>query len=140
MIVLDTNVVSELMNLRPDRVVLAWAAAQPRSDLVTTSVTKAEIFYGIAILPPGRRKQVLAEAATRIFATSFADRVLPFDADAAERYGEIGSMRRRAGQPISVLDAQIAAIALTAGASVATRDVSGFEGCGVVVIDPWTAV
>lgn len=138
MIVVDTNVVSELMRPRPEPAILVWVAGQQRSELFTTSVTKAEILYGIAILPSGRRKAGLAEGAERVFGVSFADRVLAFDAAAAACYAEVAMMRRRAGKPISALDAQIAAIALTAGAFVATRDVAGLEGCGVEIINPWT--
>jgi predicted nucleic acid-binding protein len=139
-IVLDTNVVSEAMSPRPHAGVLAWIAGQPRSELFTTSVTKAEILYGIAILPPGRRKLGFAEMAERIFNVSFAERVLAFHAGAAAHYAEVTMMRRRAGRPITPLDAQIAAIALCTGAAVATRDVAGFQGCGLEVLDPWTAV
>ena len=139
MIVIDTNVVSELMSPRPEPAVLAWVAGQPRVELFTTSVTKAEILYGIAILPPGRRKAGLAEAAERVFGVAFADRVLAFDAATAVCYAEVAVMRRRTGKPISALDAQIAAIALAVGAPVATRDVAGFEGCGVAIINPWDA-
>lgn len=139
MIIVDTNVVSELMLPRPEPAVLVWVAGQLRSELFTTSVTKAEILYGIVILQPGRRKAGLAEAAERVFGVSFADRILAFDAAAAACYAEVAMMRRRAGKPISALDAQIAAIASAAGASVATRDVAGFEGCGVEIINPWTA-
>jgi predicted nucleic acid-binding protein len=139
MIVLDTNVVSELMRSSPEANVLEWFAAQPRSTLFTTSITKAEILYGIALLPAGRRKASLAEAAEGMFAGAFAERMLPFDAATASHYAEILVARRRIGNPMETLDAQIAATAKAAGAAVATRDVAGFEGCGLVVIDPWTA-
>jgi toxin FitB len=138
-IVLDTNVVSELMNRRPAPAVVAWAAGQSRSELFTTSLTKAEILYGIALLPPGRRKAGLAEGAERIFAVSFADRVLPFDAAAAAHYAELTVTRRHIGRPMTPFDGLIAAIAVASGAAVATRDVAGFEGCGVSIINPWDA-
>jgi len=136
-IVLDTNVVSELMRPQPEPVVLAWAASRLRAELFTTSITKAEIFYGIALLPQGRRKTILIEGAERIFGVSFADRVLAFDTAAAERYGDVAMKRRRAGKPISALDAQIAAIALSADAVVATRDVDDFQDCGLEIVNPW---
>jgi toxin FitB len=138
MIVLDTNVLSELMRSQPAAAVFAWVAAQPRATLYTTSINKAEILYGIAVLPEGRRRAALAAAAEAMFAEDLAGRVLPFDGDAAVHYAEIVAMRRRQGRPIEALDAQIAATALAAGAGIATRDVAGFEGCGVTgLINPW---
>src|SRR5258708_5973007 len=128
------------MRPQPDSTVVNWIAAEPRSELFAASVTKAEILLGIASLPTGRRKAGFAEAAERLFPVMLAGRVIPFDADAAEHYAEVVISRRRVGRPIGIVDAQIAAIALTAGASIATRDVNGFEGCGVVVINPWNAV
>jgi len=136
-IVIDTNVLSELMRPRPDPTVVVWVDRQPRATLYTTSVNKAEILYGITALPSGRRRAGLAETAEAMFAVDFAGRVLPFDTDAAARYAEIVVARRRAGNPIEAFDAQIAATALVAGAAVATRDVAGFDGCGLNVINPW---
>jgi predicted nucleic acid-binding protein len=137
-IVLDTNVISELMRAEPHRGVFAWVAAQPRATLYATSISQAEILYGIAMLPEGRRRAALAAAATAVFAEDLAGRVLPFDG-AAAHYAEIVVARRRAGNPIEAFDALIAATALAAGASLATRDVDGFEGCGLVLINPWEA-
>lgn len=137
MIVLDTNVISELMRTEPHPVVFAWIAAQPRASLYTTSVTCAEVRTGIALMPDGRRKGVLADLAAALFGKDFGGRILPFDADAAARYSEIFARRRSAGTPITVFDAQIAATAAVAGAAVATRDTGGFEGCGLTLIDPW---
>src|SRR5689334_18780739 len=137
MIVVDTNVISELMRGEPDPAVVAWVAAQPRAQLYTTRVNQAEILYGVAGLPPGRRRAALAAAASAMFDEDFAGRVLPFAAAAAARYPEIVLARRRAGQPIEKFDALIAATALAAGASIATRDAGGFVGCGLTVIDPW---
>jgi predicted nucleic acid-binding protein len=138
MIVLDTNVISELMRHEPDKAVFDWVAAQPRSLLYTTSINKAEILYGIAALPEGRRRSYLAETAASMFAEEFAERILPFDAAAAAHYAQIVVARRRSGNPIEAFDAQIAATAMVFGADIATRDVSGFNGCGVTVINPWT--
>lgn len=138
MIVLDTNVISELMRPVPHAGVLAWVARQPRALLYTTHINQAEIFYGIAALPEGRRRLRLAEAAQAMFAEDFSGRVLPFGAGAASHYPDLVMMRRRAGTPIEGFDALIAATALAAGASVATRDTGGFSGCGLILIDPWT--
>lgn len=139
MIILDTNLLSELMRPEPDPVVLRWVAGRRRATLFTTSISQAEILYGIALLPEGRRRAALAIAAEAIFAEDLAGRVLPFDGAAAARYADIVLARRRVGTPIEGFDALIPAIALAAGASVATRDVGGFTGCGVAVIDPWEA-
>jgi predicted nucleic acid-binding protein len=137
-IVLDTNVISELMRPEPDGTVLAWVAAQPRAQFYTTHFNQAEMLYGIAALPAGRRRTTLADLAETMFAEDFRDRILPFNAAAAARYAEIAVERRRSGNPIGIIDALIAATALAAGASVATRDIGGFEGCGLTVINPWT--
>jgi hypothetical protein len=134
---LDTNVISELMKPEPAVAVGGWIDAQPRADLFTTSVTKAEILLGIASLPGGRRKAGLTEAADRLFDVLLANRVIPFDAAAAAYYPEVVKARRRFGRPIGMADAQIAAIASATSAAVATRDVADFDGCGVQVINPW---
>lgn len=139
MIVVDTNVISELMRWEPHPAVLTWMAAQPRPLLYTTHINQAEILYGVAALPEGRRRTALAAAAIAMFAEDFAGRILPFEAEAAARYPEIVLARRQAGNPIEKFDALIAATALAAGASIATRDIGGFAGCGLTVIDPWTA-
>jgi len=136
-IVLDTNVLSELMRAEPHPAVFAWTAAQPRTLLYTTSINVAEILYGIAALPAGRRQSGLAALAEAMFADDFAGRVLPFDDEAAARYAEIVVSRRRQGRPIEAFDAQIAAVALAARADLATRDMAGFAGCGLSLIDPW---
>jgi len=138
MIILDTNILSELMRSNPHPSVLRWVADQPGETLYTTSISKAEIHHGISLLPEGRRRNALADAAEAMFVEDFADRVLPFDDVAAVYYAEIVAARRRAGNPISTFDALIAATALAAGTDVATRDVGGFTGCGLTLIDPWT--
>lgn len=139
MIVVDTNVISELMRGEPHPSVLTWVAAQPRALLYTTRINEAEILYGIGAMPEGRRRTALAAAAEAMFAEDFAGRILPFEAAAAAYYPAVVLARRQAGNPIEKFDALIAATALAAGASVATRDVGGFAGCGLTVIDPWTA-
>jgi toxin FitB len=135
-IVVDTNVISELMRPEPNPKVLAWIAGQPRA-LYTTHINQIEILYGIAVLPEGRRRDALKAAADGMFAEDFAGRILPFGASAASRYAEIMLSRRRVGKPIEGFDALIASIALAAGATVATRDVGGFSDCGLPLIDPW---
>jgi predicted nucleic acid-binding protein len=137
MIVLDTNVLSELMRPKPEPRVLAWVSEQPRRNLYSTAVTQAEILYGIAALPHGKRRKLLLEAAAAMFGEDLAGRILPFGGDAAARYAELAAARRKSGQSIEVFDALIAAVALAAGASVATRDASGFAGCGLTIINPW---
>jgi predicted nucleic acid-binding protein len=138
-IILDTNVVSELMKPAPAASVVRWAAAQPASGLYTTSITQAEILHGVMLLPAGRRRKTFESAAEAMFQEDFAGRVLPFGSDAARPYADIAAGRRRAGRPISHFDAQIAAIALCNGAAIATRNVADFEGCGVKIINPWSA-
>lgn len=137
MIVLDTNVISELMRREPDERVMAWIGEQPIAGVFTTTLTQAEIFYGMALLPEGRRRDALLAAARPMFAVDFAGRVLPFDTDAALAYPEIAAGRRRSGQPISQIDAQIAAIVRSRGARLATRNVSDFADCGITVVNPW---
>ena len=137
MIVLDTNVISELMRRVPHAGVLAWIGEQPRTTLYTTSINQAEIFYGIEVLSSGRRRQLLAEAAAAMFDDDFAGRVLSFGPVAVAHYAAIVAARRKSGNPIEAFDALIAATARAAGASVATRDIRGFDGCGVALIDPW---
>ena len=127
------------MRSKPHPAVFTWVSAQPRATLYTTSVTEAELFYGIHALPEGRRRNDLAESAEALFAEDFAGRVLPFGRSAARRYVEIVLLRRHAGQPIEGFDALIAATASVAGAAVATRDIGGFAGCGLTLINPWDA-
>jgi predicted nucleic acid-binding protein len=137
MIILDTNVLSEVMKPAPDAEVLAWMAAQPAADLYTTSITQAEILHGLMLLPAGRRRRALEAAATSMFTEDFGGRILGFGTDAAPPYAGIASERRRTGRPISHFDAQIAAIARYTGAAIATRNPRDFDGCGVTLVDPW---
>ena len=137
MIVLDTNVVSELMRDSPQQAVRAWFRVQSASSLFVTTVTEAEILTGIALLPDGRRRRGLSEAAAHVLAVLFAGRILVFDSDAANIYAEIFAQRHAAGRPISQADCQIAAIARSREASIATRNITDFEGVGVELIDPW---
>jgi toxin FitB len=137
MIVLDTNVISEVLRPVPEPSVLDWLTNRPRASLFTTTVTRGEILYGIRLLSGGKRRQGLWDAAKKIFDDDFADQVLSFDSDAADMYAEIAASRRAAGKPISQFDAMIVAMACSRGASLATRNVKDFEDCGVDVINPW---
>jgi len=137
MIVLDTNVLSELMRPAPSEAVLRWVAGKPGDALFTTTVTQAEILFGLALLPEGRRRSDLLEAAEQMFSEDFAGRVLPFDAAAAIAFAHIAAGRRRMGRPTGAFDAQIAAIAGSCGASLATRNVADFLDCGLSIINPW---
>jgi toxin FitB len=138
MIVLDTNVLSEVMRPSPARAVAAWMAGENPNGLFTTAVTEAEIRLGIEVLPAGRRKQELEAAAQRIIAL-FDDRILPFDSMATREFARIVAGRRRAGLPIGDLGAQIAAIARSRSMALATRNVLDFHGTGINILDPWTA-
>lgn len=137
MIVVDTNVVSELMRPRPSAVVVAWVRARSEPQLLTTSITLAEIRYGIERLPDGDRKRSLRSVAEETF-TRFDEQVLAFDAAAAAEYARIVSTRDLAGEPINGFDAQIAAICSAHGATLATRNVKDFAGTGIELVDPWT--
>jgi toxin FitB len=137
MIVLDTNVLSEEMKPAPEPVVHGWLARQNPLDLFTTAVTEAEILYGVAIKPDGRRKRDIGAAAQRILGL-FAGRVLPFDSAAAREFAQIVADRLRAGRPIKDFDAQIAAITRSRGMTLATRDLQDFADTGVQVVDPWS--
>ena len=137
MIILDTNVISELMRPKPEENVVEWIISQDSQDLYLTTVSEAELRYGIEILPAGQRREGLRMAMEAMFREDFAGRILPFDSPSAKAYAVIAASRRSAGRPISHSDCQIAAVARSHSAPVATRDVSGFEGCGVNVVNPW---
>lgn len=137
MIVLDTNVISDAMLPTPDARVRHWLSRQPSQQMFTTTVSLAEILYGLEILPLGKRRAGLSATAETMFATLFAQRILVFDPLAAREFPAIAAGRRLRGRPISVLDAQIAAIAKANSATLATRNTSDFEGCGVRLVNPW---
>lgn len=136
MIIVDTNVVSEMMRVRPCEAVTLWWSLQGKEDLCVSTVTVAELSMGIALVPTGRRKAALAASVANM-RRAFDRRVLPFGEDAAALYGPIMAERRRIGRPIQPLDAMIAAIARAAGGALATRNTADFEGCGLELIDPW---
>jgi toxin FitB len=137
MIVLDTNVLSELMKISPSRRVMDWWKAHPVSELYVTTIIEAEILLGIELLSAGRRRAALEAAVVEMFAGDFDERILPFDSDAARVFAKIVAVRRGLGRPVSQPDAQIAAIARSRGAAVATRNAEDFQDCGVRVLNPW---
>jgi len=137
MIILDTNVLSETLRPAPSARVLEWMRAEPASALFTTAITEAELLYGIALMPDGRRRRSLEAIVDVIFVEDLAGRVLPFDSAAAHEFAGIAAGRRRAGRPIAEADARLAAIARSRGAALATRNVGDFVGCGLELIDPW---
>ena len=137
MLLLDTNVVSEMMRKSPHPAVQAWVLGHPADDLYFSAVGEAELRYGAAIMPAGRRRDTLASEIEAMLHDAFARRILPFDSGAAIAYAEIAAGRRAAGRPVSHADCQIAAIARSRGMAVATRNVRDFVDMGIDVIDPW---
>ena len=137
MIILDTNVVSELMRPEPASQVADWVRRRDRRELRMTSITLAEIRFGITRLPEGRRKQALLDTANDTF-RAFDEQILPVDAAAAEHYAIIASTRERAGKPLAGFDALIAAVCRSRGAALATRNLPDFDGAGIEIINPWT--
>jgi predicted nucleic acid-binding protein len=136
-IVLDTNVISEALRTSPSPQVMHWLAACDAGTVFTTSISQAEILRGLEMLPPGRRKTLLAAAVGKIFSQEFKDRILPFDDEAAPVYAAIVARRSGAGRPISQSDAMIGAICKSRRAAIATRNVRDFDLCGIRITDPW---
>lgn len=139
MIVLDTNVLSELMRLQPDANVVAWLNRNADDEILMTAVTWAELLFGVVRLPVGRRQTDLQETVVKMFVQNFVDRVAPFDEFAAPHFAEFTVLRQKTGRPIASADAQIAAICRSIGAQLATRNTNDFEGLGLVLINPWLA-
>ena len=137
MILIDTNVISEVMRSEPDGRVKAWLNGQMRGEVGITSITVAEVLYGIWSLPEGRRRNQLLGAAAEVFGGYLSGRIFAFDHRAAVEYAEIVVGRERIGTPISMADAQIAAICLANSADLATRNTKDFEDTGMVLVDPW---
>ena len=138
-IILDTNVLSELMRSTPDPLVVEWFAHQNTVIFYTTAITKAEIFLGIAILPSGKRREALADAADKMFQEDFLDTCLPFDESCSIHYASIVANRRRSGFSITTEDAQIAAIALSRDLSLATRNIKDFLHIyALTLYNPWS--
>lgn len=136
MIILDTNIVSALMRREPT--VLRWMESVPEDELFSAAIARAEIRYGLAKLPGGRRRDGLMRDADVVM-EEFSDRWLPFDHHAADRFGTLVAERERAGRPMQIPDAQIASIAFVRRASLATRNVRDFEDCGVRLLNPYDA-
>lgn len=139
MLILDTNVISEIMQLLPSPRVQEWWSLQEASELFTSTVTMAEILYGIELLPRGKRRDRLLGEAEAMFTQDFVGRVVPFDEQSARAFSEIAAGRRAQGRPIAEFDAQIAAIVRSRNAILATRNVADFEGCGIRLANPWQA-
>jgi hypothetical protein len=139
MIILDTNVLSEVVKPQPSAEVLRWLAAHPPEQLFVTTITQAEILYGLELLAKGKRRTALMAAVDAMFDEDFAGRILPFDMEAARAFAGIAAARRASGRSISQFDAQIAAIARSHGAAVATRNTQDFADCGIKVLNPWSA-
>jgi predicted nucleic acid-binding protein len=137
MILLDTNVVSEVMKAAPSAAVLKWLNDQSSSDLYVSAVTIGEIEYGLRILPGSRRRLQLREKFDQFIAVAFAQRVLAYGETTARIYGEIMGLRKEVGRPMSVPDGQIASIARSHRMSVATRNTRDFEECGVDLLNPF---
>ena len=137
MLVLDTNVISEVMKSSASAAVIAWISAQPADDLFTTTITIAETLYGIELLSKGRRRDQLLRQAEATFSEDFTGRILSFDEPSARLFAAIAASRRSQGRPIGTFDAQIAAISKAHGATLATRNTDHFEGCGVRLVNPW---
>ena len=136
--IVDTNVASEIGEPRAHPAVLAWWDRQQVQEMFTTAITEAEMRYGLAITPLGRRRDQVARQTYYLLDGYFEDRILPFDSAAAKIYAEIYASRRRRGRPIGVQDCQIAAIARSTVMAVATRNTGDFTDCGIELIDPWS--
>lgn len=138
MILLDTNVLSELLRPQPERLVMDWFSRQPGGSLFTTTVVEGELLFGLRLLPEGARRSQLLQAVSAIFDEDFAGRVLSFDRGAALAFADLAAARRLVGRPISQFDAMIAAVARSRGAALATRNTKDFVDCGIEVINPWS--
>ena len=138
MIVLDTNVVSELMRPAPSPAVVSWVSRRDATSLFFSAVGEAELRLGVAIMPAGRRRDETGEAIEAMLREDFAGRILPFDSVASRSYAAIAAARRAAGRPVATMDMQIAAIARSQNMAVATRNTKDFTGTGVDLADPWT--
>ncbi|MGZ8403224.1 MAG: PIN domain-containing protein [Rhodoplanes sp.] len=138
MFVLDTNVLSEIMDPHGGQEVLAWCDPIPRSDLFTTALCQAEVLYGIAIMAKGRKRDGLIAVADTMFAEDFRGRILPFDERAAGHFADIFATLKRRGKPIRIVDAQIAAIVRARGMIIVTRNTKDFKNCEIGILNPWS--
>jgi predicted nucleic acid-binding protein len=139
MIVLDTNILSELYKPVPSEEVEAWVAMQSSTNVYTTAITQAEMLVGAELMPKGKWRSAIESFIQGMFEVTYLGRILPFDTDAAHHYSHIAAYRRALGRPIAEFDAQIAAIVRSNGAVLATRNTDDFEHCGITVLNPWTA-
>ncbi len=137
MIVLDTNIISELFRPTPDSGAIAWLQQQDDGELFTTAITRGELLFGAHILPQGHRRETLLAGLLRILQVRFPGRVLPYDEAAADAHAEIAAQRRALGQPSSQSDLMIAGIVRSHGATLATRNTRDFDDCGIALVDPW---
>jgi len=138
MIVLDTNVFSEALKPSPAETPMRWLAAQDPLAIFITTITQAELLYGVELLPRGKRRSALSSAIEKLFAVEFAGRILPFDEDAARAFPKIVAHRDKRGRPISQFDAMIASICQSRAATLATRNIPDFEHCSIPLINPWS--
>ena len=138
MILLDTNVLSALMQERPDRVVVEWLDQRPAESVWLPALTVFEVRFGLELLAPGSRRRRLEQAFAQALEDDFQGRVVPFDRAAAEAAGRIAAQRRRVGRPVEVRDVQLAGIAEARKASLATRNLRHFEGLGLELLNPWS--
>lgn len=138
MILLDTNVLSALMQREVDPVVIMWLDAQPPESIWTTSITVFEVRFGLELLASGQRRRLLEEAFSKALEEDFEGRVVSFDEAAAQSAARIAAERRLLGRTIEIRDVQIAGIAAARKAAIATRNTRHFEGLGLELIDPWS--
>ena len=137
MILLDTNVLSALMSPRPDQAVLNWLNQQPESSIWTTTITLMELRYGVASLPAGRRRQILAQGLDQVLMKEIEGRIVAFDSAAAEQAAELSAFRRRTGTLVGFRDTMIAGIVMATKATLATRNTPDFADLKVPVVNPW---
>jgi predicted nucleic acid-binding protein len=137
MILLDTNVISEVMKVKPDEQVMTWLDSKDPDELATCSVVLAELLSGLDLMPNGSRQRQMREKAEYMFSALFAYRIVDFDISAARMLGTVIKIRNSMGCPIDQMDALIAATALSSGATLATRNIPDFEHCGIPLINPW---
>lgn len=137
MVLLDTNVISELFRPAPDSKVVAWTARVPGEDLYTTAVTQGELLFGVYCMPDAKRRVDLRQKLVRLLEQDLAGHVLAYDGEAADAHAEIAATRRAQGRPVGMADAMIAGIARSRGATLATRNVRDFDDCGIALVDPW---
>lgn len=137
MILLDTNILSEVMRPAPDPRVICWLNGSDAGHLHVSTISIAEILYGLDLLPAGRRRLGMEEQVEAFLLKGFSQRIMAFDEGAARHYGPLMADRRRAGRPMAAPDGQIAAIARSRAMALATRNIRDFEACGLALINPW---